>query len=257
LATVNNNFRVKNGLDAVGDITTSGDVKGNYLRSLNSSGDEGGEIFLAIPQTNTTLAGTGVTIDLYQNRLRFFEQGGSARGYYIDITGGGSAASTNLVGGGAASDSFKTIAVSGQGDVVADSSSDTLTLVAGTFVTITTVTASDSITFSASHSHAIDDLSDVTITSVTSGQVLKFSGSAWVNSTDSSGGVTAAYNTIAVSGQGSLIANSTTDTLTFVAGTNVTIITNTASDSITIAASGGGGGGITAGQSIIYAMVFG
>ena len=69
------------------------------LRSINSSGDEGGEIFLSKAVTNTSITG-GVTIDVYQNRLRFFEQGGAARGYYIDITGGGAGVSTNLVGGG-------------------------------------------------------------------------------------------------------------------------------------------------------------
>lgn len=44
---------------------------------------------------------------------------------------------------------FTTIAVSGQSDVVADTASDTLTLVAGTNMTITTSAGGDSITFSA------------------------------------------------------------------------------------------------------------
>lgn len=95
MATVNKNFKVKNGLDAEGDITTSG----GKLQSTASSGDEGGEIFLNKAVTNTTLNG-GVTIDVYQNKLRFFEQGGTARGYYIDITTGGAGVGTNLVGGG-------------------------------------------------------------------------------------------------------------------------------------------------------------
>lgn len=50
---------------------------------------------------------------------------------------------------GASSDSFKTIAVSGQSDVVADSSTDTLTLVAGSNVTITTNAGADSVTITA------------------------------------------------------------------------------------------------------------
>jgi len=50
---------------------------------------------------------------------------------------------------GAASDSFKTIAVSGQSDVIADSSTDTLTLVGGSNITITTDAANDTITFVA------------------------------------------------------------------------------------------------------------
>jgi hypothetical protein len=95
-----------------GTVSASGDISGSNLyagldviaqqnlKSINSVGDEGGEILLAKPQTNTTLTGSGVTIDIYQNRLRFFEQGGAARGYFIDITGGGAGVSTNLVGGG-------------------------------------------------------------------------------------------------------------------------------------------------------------
>jgi hypothetical protein len=94
LATSNKNFIVKNGLDATGSITA-----GENLRSTNSSGDEGGEIFLNKAATNTTLTG-GVTIDVWQNRLRFFEQGGNARGFYLDITTGGNGASTNLAAGG-------------------------------------------------------------------------------------------------------------------------------------------------------------
>jgi hypothetical protein len=73
---------------------------GNTLKVLYQSGDEGGEILLNKPVTNTTIAGTGVTVDIYQNKLRFFEQGGSARGYYLDITTGGAGVATNLASGG-------------------------------------------------------------------------------------------------------------------------------------------------------------
>lgn len=50
------------------------------------------------------------------------------------------------------------------------------------------------------------------------------------------------FGTIAVSGQSNVVADSTSDTLTLVAGTNVTITTDAGTDSITISASGGGGG---------------
>jgi hypothetical protein len=58
-------------------------------------------------------------------------------------------AGSNVVLGaaGAVADAFKTISVSGQSDVVADSSTDTLTLVAGSNVTITTNAGTDTITF--------------------------------------------------------------------------------------------------------------
>ena len=49
------------------------------------------------------------------------------------------------------------------------------------------------------------------------------------------------FSTIAVSGQSNVVADSATDTLTLVAGSNITITTDASTDSITIAASGGGG----------------
>ena len=62
-------------------------------------GDEGGEILLGKAATNTTLSGDGVTIDVWQNRLRIFEQGGDARGGYIDVSRLGNGVATNLTPG--------------------------------------------------------------------------------------------------------------------------------------------------------------
>ena len=59
-------------------------------------------------------------------------------------------AETDLTVGTGASNSFQTIAVSGQSDVVADSSTDTLTLVAGSNITLTTDAAGDQITIASS-----------------------------------------------------------------------------------------------------------
>lgn len=56
-----------------------------------------------------------------------------------------------------------------------------------------------------------------------------------------SGGTTDSFKTIAVSGQSSVVADSSTDTLTLVAGTGMTITTNASTDTITFASSGGGG----------------
>ena len=53
-------------------------------------------------------------------------------------------------GGGGAQNLFSTIAVAGQTNVVADSTTDTLTLAAGTNITITTDTSTDTITINAS-----------------------------------------------------------------------------------------------------------
>tara|TARA_B100000427_G_scaffold8812_1_gene7764 strand:+ start:3048 stop:3524 length:477 start_codon:yes stop_codon:yes gene_type:complete len=65
-------------------------------------------------------------------------------------------------GATAATEAFKTIAVSGQTDVVADSATDTLTLAAGSNVTITTAAGSDTITF-ASSGATVDDATALAI----------------------------------------------------------------------------------------------
>ena len=80
------------------EITGSLIVTGDKLTVNAIGGDEGGEILLGKPTTNTTLVGQGVTIDIWQNRLRFFEQGGNARGAYLDISALGNGVSTNLLG---------------------------------------------------------------------------------------------------------------------------------------------------------------
>jgi plastocyanin len=103
-----------------------------------------------------------------------------------------------VVAGGGASDSFATIAVSGQSDVVADSATDTLTLVAGTGITITTNAGADSITITNSAAAAN------------------------------------AFETIAVAGQSSVVADSATDTLTIAAGTGISITTDASTDTVTI-----------------------
>ena len=62
----------------------------------------------------------------------------------------GSSGSGAWISLGAEAHSFKTISVAGQDDVVADATTDALTLVAGTNVSITTTASSDTITISSS-----------------------------------------------------------------------------------------------------------
>ena len=101
-------------------------------------------------------------------------------------------------GGGAASDSFATIAVAGQSSVVADSATDTLTLVAGTGITITTDAGTDTVTIT------------------------------------NSGSASNSFSTVAVSGQSNVAADSSTDTLTLEAGTGISITTDAGTDTVTI-----------------------
>ena len=89
----------------------------------------------------------------------------------------------------------------------------------------------------------IGGLNNVSNTSPSSGQVLKWSGSEWAPAADGGGTVTEAFKTISVAGQSDVVADGATDTLTLVAGSNMTITTNAAGDTITFASTGGGGGG--------------
>ena len=104
------------------------------------------------------------------------------------------------VAGGSSSDSFATIAVAGQSSVVADSATDTLTLVAGSNITITTNAATDTVTIAAAGGGTASD----------------------------------SFATIAVAGQSDVVADSATDTLTLVAGTGISITTNATTDTVTI-----------------------
>tara|TARA_B100001146_G_C16003126_1_gene357597 strand:- start:193 stop:624 length:432 start_codon:yes stop_codon:yes gene_type:complete len=66
------------------------------------------------------------------------------------------------------------------------------------------------------------------------------------------------FNTVVVSGQSNVVADSTTDTMTFVAGTGMTITTDAGTDTITFASSGGSsGGGIDEGDAIAFAIALG
>jgi hypothetical protein len=83
--------------------------------------------------------------------------------------------------------------------VVADSATDSLTLVAGTNVTITTDASTDTITIAAA-----------------------------------AGASTNSFQTIVVAGESNVVADSATDSLTLVAGTGISITTNASTDTITI-----------------------
>lgn len=100
---------------------------------------------------------------------------------------------------------FGTIAVSGQTNVIADQANDTLTLVAGTNVTITTNATNDTIT---------------------------------INAAGGGGGGGPAFGTISVSGQSDIVAEDINDVLTILAGTGISITTNAGTDTLTISNTG-------------------
>jgi hypothetical protein len=84
-----------------GDLQVNGLLK-VYGSGGTGTGSEGGQIDLVKAATDTTLT-TGVTIDVYQNKLRIFETGGTNRGVFIDIANNTSTTvGTDLLAGASA-----------------------------------------------------------------------------------------------------------------------------------------------------------
>jgi hypothetical protein len=71
-------------------------VNGNVVIGTGI-GEEGGEMMLVKPITNTNISGSGVIIDSYRDRVRIFEQGGSTRGAFLDITKQSNAVGSQIV----------------------------------------------------------------------------------------------------------------------------------------------------------------
>ncbi len=126
------------------------------------------------------------------------------------------------------------ISISETGDTITLASTDTnTTYSAGTGISLTGTTFA--------LNAAIGDLSNVASTSPSTGQVLKWNGSSWAPGTDTAGsGASNSFETIAISGQSSVVAESATDTLNLVAGSNVTLTTDASTDTITIASTASG-----------------
>jgi len=151
---------------------------------------------------------------------------------------------------------FSTFAVSGQSNVVADSTADTLTLVAGSNITITTDASTDSITINSTASSSGDVVGPASATDnaiarfdQTTGKLIQNSGitiadGATGTLSGTNSGDQNLFGTIAVSGQSNVVADSTNDTLTLVAGSNITITTDASTDSITINSTASGSGDV-------------
>jgi hypothetical protein len=155
-----------------------------------------------------------ISIEGSNNELRFYEGSNyvgfeagalSADQIWVLPTADGSTGhalktdgSGNLSWGLAGGNAFETIAIAGQSSIVADSISDTLTIAAGAGITLTTVAGTDTLTITNSQLGAN------------------------------------AFGNIAVSGQTTVAADSTNDTLTLVGQNGVEITTDASSDTVTI-----------------------
>ena len=197
-----------------GNITSTGTITANVIDapSVQSSGagtptfssgndllfDVAGEINLQDTKitrltdpTNAQDAATKKYVD--ENTLTSFGIGADdstirnvSAGESIKIIGGTNVTTTSDVEGNitinaSGDNAFGTIQVAGQNNVVADTTSDALTLVAGTNVTMTTDSGTDTITINASSGASnLNQLSDVSISSPEEGQMLVYNGTNWV-----------------------------------------------------------------------------
>ena len=131
--------------------------------------------------------------------------GGSSGPAVSTLTAGSNISITNADGGitiasTAAGNSFTTVAVSGQNNVVADSSTDTLTLVAGTNVTMTTDDSADSVTINATAGTNTMQVNEYTGNGSTAAYTLATSASSENELLVYMDGVYQHHNTYAVSG---------------------------------------------------------
>ena len=126
---------------------------------------------------------------------------------------------------------FKTIAITGQSSVVADAKEDTLTLVAGSNVTLTTDATNDKITIAATNTTYNDATTSVHGLMSTSDKT-KLNGIATGAEVNQN-----AFSNVKVGGT-TIQADGKTDTLELVAGTNVTLTPDSANDKVTISMTG-------------------
>jgi hypothetical protein len=131
LSTASKDFKIKNGLIVQGSSAT---VDGNQILTTASDLDDLFDVNAPTPADGDALVYDSTTSK-----------------WIPEAVSGGT------------TDSFKTISVSGQDNVVADSSTDTLTLVAGSNVTITTNATTDSITLSATDTNTTYSVSAETV----------------------------------------------------------------------------------------------
>jgi len=213
---------------------------------------------------NPLTQGTGILITNDKGSITIAATGGSALDQFARDQANAAFdkanSSNNLAQGafdkanGSAQLSFVTINVAGQNNIVADSNSDTLILVAGTYTSITTDDANDTITISSTGDQfARDTANSASVTGqaafdkantdgIIAASAYNQANIATTNAdaafAKANGAAQLSFVTINVAGQNNVIADSNADTLILVAGTYTSIITDAPNDTITIASTG-------------------
>ena len=157
---------------------------------------------------------------------------------------------------------FTTIQISGEQSIVADSSTDTLTISAGPGITLDTDPTTDTLTITGTsissqnlfESIVADTGSTTANTSTDTLNILGgtdietsiFGDTLTINYTGEGGGGSGsnAFSNIAVSGQDTVVADSISDTLNLVAGSGVVITTDEATDEVIFSVIAGAGSGV-------------
>ena len=184
-------------LDDLTDVVITSAANGEVLKYNGSNWVNSAVPLNAFGTITVSGSGINITPDQLNDTLTFV----ASTGISMTADAGTDTITITNTAPNVTQNAFTTVAVAGQTSVAADNSTDTLTLVAGSNVTITTDSGTDSITINASQSNS--------------------------------------FVSIAVAGQSPVLADNTSDTLTLV-GSGITITTDSVTDTITFSNAGAG-----------------
>ena len=212
-------------------ITLTGDVTGSGSATLTDL-ESGSMSFATTIAPNSVALGTDTTGNYIAT---------AAGGTGITVSGSGSETAAITITNsdrGSSQSIFKNIVVAGQSTVIADQNDDTLTLVAGSNISLTTNAATDTITINGIASAANNGTITLAPGSGMSGGgsfTVDQSGPSTVTLTNSDKGSSQPiFKNIAVDGETTVAADTNTATLTLASDGSIVITTNNISKTVSI-----------------------